>query len=290
MEGKVDHPDLGLRYGLAVDVKSIHELLQRQMSVLVLVHEVEHLHVLVQLLHRQIPRHHLHQRRDAGEEDVKDDAGAPDVHLRAVASFQNLRRHDMRRAWLEEDGEAEVDDLERRILRFIGEQEILRLQIPVDHPSSPPSQSSITRCTPPPPPPPSAATSSHASRSRTTDDDADDIRLMIATSLLTSSPSFAAGVAFAARRRLRPRWRRMVLQASDSPVAASRHRRVTPNSPRPSSRPSTYRRANSAAVVVAMTSSMTTTSAACSSSFLGEASEGSGRTRLMRARSLREDA
>lgn len=39
-----------------------------------------------------------------------------------------------RRAWLEEHREAEVDDLERRFLRFVREQEVLRLQIAVYHP------------------------------------------------------------------------------------------------------------------------------------------------------------
>uniref|UniRef100_A0A0A9AZH7 Uncharacterized protein n=1 Tax=Arundo donax TaxID=35708 RepID=A0A0A9AZH7_ARUDO len=37
----------------------------------------------------------------------------------------------------------------------------------------------------------------------------------------------------------------MVLHARASPVAVSSHRRVTPNSPRPSSAPSRYRRAKS---------------------------------------------
>jgi hypothetical protein len=56
--GLEQHPDLRLRHGLAVDVEAVHELLQREVAVVVLVHEVEHLHVLVQLLHRQVPRHH----------------------------------------------------------------------------------------------------------------------------------------------------------------------------------------------------------------------------------------
>jgi hypothetical protein len=35
---------------------------------------------------------------------------------------------------VEEDGEAEVDDLERGVLGFVGEEEVLRLEVPVDHP------------------------------------------------------------------------------------------------------------------------------------------------------------
>ena len=35
---------------------------------------------------------------------------------------------------VEEDGEAEVDDLERGVLGFVGEQEVLRLEVPVDDP------------------------------------------------------------------------------------------------------------------------------------------------------------
>ena len=36
--------------------------------------------------------------------------------------------------WLEEHREAEVDDLERRVLRFVREQEVLRLEVSVHHP------------------------------------------------------------------------------------------------------------------------------------------------------------
>ncbi|PWZ09681.1 hypothetical protein Zm00014a_011002 [Zea mays] len=87
--------------------------------------------------------------------------------------------------------------------------------------SSPPSQSSMTRCT--------APSSSHASRRDTMLGLLGRCRMM-ATSRRTSSTS--TGV-----RSFRLE---MDLQASSSRVPRSMHRYVTPNSPRPSSRSSAY--------------------------------------------------
>jgi hypothetical protein len=66
----------------------------------------------------------------------------------------------------------------------------------------------------------------------------------------------------------------MVLHASVSPVALSRQRRVTPNSPRPSSLPSVYRRANSAAVV-------RTTAGTVASAYLRGEGDGDGEAVLV---------
>ncbi|BAH95580.1 Os12g0230166 [Oryza sativa Japonica Group] len=96
--------------------------------------------------------------------------------------------------------------------------------------SSPPSQTSMTRWT--------ASASSNASRSLTTLACAGSDRMM-ATSRRTSSTS-----------TLLRSFRLLIdLHASRSPVTASRHRRVTPNSPRPSSSPISYRRSISSAAI-----------------------------------------
>jgi hypothetical protein len=72
---------------------------------------------------------------------VQDDASTPHVYLWPIASVENLWSHVTPAAdhfrepipWLEEHREAEVDGLERRVLRLVHEQEVLRLQVPVHH-------------------------------------------------------------------------------------------------------------------------------------------------------------
>ena len=113
------------------------------------------------------------ERRESAEKDVQDDTSAPHVYLWPIASLENLWSHVTPaanhfgepipctaelsmslipaevmygsvkqacdgdvvaiRTRLEVHGEAEVDGLERRLLRLVYEQEVLRLQVPVHH-------------------------------------------------------------------------------------------------------------------------------------------------------------
>nr|CAB3451612.1 unnamed protein product [Digitaria exilis] len=87
--------------------------------------------------------------RHPAEEDVDDDPRRPHVRLGTVVLAQHLGRHVVGRphhvgehlAGLEEDGEAEVDGLERRRLLLLllpvvpaEQQEVLGLEVPVHHP------------------------------------------------------------------------------------------------------------------------------------------------------------
>jgi len=79
------------------------------------------------------------ERRVSAEEDVEDDACAPDVALFIVLLPQNFRSYVVRSSelLLEEDpcsefgGCAEVDDLDFRILVVLVKQEVLGLEVPV---------------------------------------------------------------------------------------------------------------------------------------------------------------
>jgi hypothetical protein len=78
--------------------------------------------------------------RNSAEEDVEDDADAPDVRLRAIVPLEHLRRDVVGAAddvlehlpLLEEDGEPEVGGLERRVLVLAEEEEVFGLEVPVD--------------------------------------------------------------------------------------------------------------------------------------------------------------
>jgi hypothetical protein len=78
----------------------------------------------------------------AGEEDIEHDADAPYVGLGPVLALEHLRRDVVGAAddvpehltFLEEDGEAEVGGLERRVLVLAQQQEVLGLDVPVHDP------------------------------------------------------------------------------------------------------------------------------------------------------------